>query len=386
MRKKIIVLGSTGSIGQNTIEILDQFRDEFELVGISAYSNSKILKDQLLLFDLSAVCVGSRKMYNDIENVIHNGCRVYTGSDGILEMIREFDADIVVNSIVGAAGLMPTLMAIETGKNVALANKESLVVAGELVVSKLRKYDVTIFPVDSEHSAIWQCLAGENTGNIKRIILTASGGPFLHRDINSFDSITVREALNHPNWKMGNKITIDCATLMNKGFEVIETRWLFDISVEKISVIIHPQSIIHSMVEFIDGSIKAQLGIPDMKLPIQYALTHPDRKPGFITNDSIFTANEFTFEMPDYTRFPCLKMAFQAIDAGSTAPAVLNAANEVAVDAFFQERINFTDISRVIDAALQEHESVNDPSLEDYLEADKRARKQTEKRIAANGI
>ena len=381
MKKKILLLGSTGSVGLNTLEIIEQNPDEFELVGISAHSNVDLMCRQYQKYNPACVCISGSEFANDLAKTVYNGSQLFSGSEGLRTMVRETDADIVVNSIVGAAGLLPTLDAIAAGKNVALANKESLVVAGELVTSEARTHGVEIFPVDSEHSAIWQCLLGENNNTIRRIILTASGGPFLKRKEETFDSITVEEALNHPNWKMGNKITIDSATLMNKGFEVIETFWLFGVPPDNIDVVIHPQSIIHSMVEFIDGSVKAQLGIPDMKIPIQFALTYPERRPMAMNNSFLFSHAELTFEPPDYEQFPCLLMAYDSLQAGGTVPAVLNAANEVAVTLFIKGEIKFSDIPVLIDTALQLHTMKHNPSLDDYLEADQWARSVTLKKV-----
>lgn len=381
MRKKILLLGSTGSIGRNTLEVIDQNPEEFELVGISAHSNVDLLRRQCQKYNPGFVCISRADLANDLAKTVYNGNHVYYGSEGLRTMIREADADVVVNSIVGAAGLLPTLDAIAAGKNTALANKESLVIAGELVMDEAGKHGVEVFPVDSEHSAIWQCLIGEDTKNIRRIILTASGGPFLKRKGETFDSITVEEALNHPNWKMGNKITIDSATLMNKGFEVIETFWLFGVPPGNIDVVIHPQSIIHSMVEFIDGSVKAQLGIPDMKIPIQFALTYPERRPRMTDNSFLFSQVELTFEPPDYEQFPCLLMAYRSLEAGGTAPAVLNAANEVAVKLFIKGAIKFSEIPVLIDTALQLHTLKQNPSLDDYLEADRWARNVTLQKV-----
>ena len=297
-------------------------------------------------------------------------------------MIREAEADLVVNSIVGAAGLLPTLEAIKTGKNVALANKESLVVAGQLIMAEAKKHNVELYPVDSEHSAIWQCLLGESTESITGITLTASGGPFLDREPETFDTITVDEALNHPNWVMGKKITIDSATLANKGFEVIETHWLYGIDIDCIDVVIHPQSIVHSFVEFIDGSVKAQLGYPDMKIPIQFALFYPERR-GHINGERMnLSEMNLTFDTLDHTQFPCLGLAYQALKSGGTAPAVLNAANEVAVQLFLENKIKFSAISEVIHEALKSHTIISDPVLEDYLEADNWARNVTKEKVS----
>jgi len=385
MQKKVVILGSTGSIGRNAIEIILNSLNEYKIIALSAFSNIQELNKQIAELEPRFVTVANTDFIDEVHSDILNGGKLYSGSEGICRMIEDSDADIIINSIVGAAGLLPTLMAIRSGKNVALANKESLVVAGELVIEEARKYGVNIIPIDSEHSAIWQCLIGEDKEKINKIILTASGGPFLRRETETFNTITVDEALHHPNWEMGSKITIDSATLMNKGFEIIETKWLFDIPPEKISVVIHPQSIVHSMVEFIDGSIKAQLGMPDMKLPIQYALTYPDRKPGLVENDNLFNSMELSFEQPDLNQFPGLKLAYRALEAGGTAPAVLNAANEVAVRLFLQEKIPFSTIPCLIDSVLQEHNVISSPKLEDYLASDSWARILTEKKAKLYG-
>ena len=383
MPKKIILLGSTGSIGQKALEVIEDFPDEFELTGISAHSNIKLLQRHCEKFKPKSVCI-SNPVYAEMlkENNI-NGSRLHAGSEGLREMVRNTEADLVINSIVGAAGLLPTLDAIETGKDIALSNKESLVVAGELVMSEVEKYGVQIFPIDSEHSAIWQCLRGEKKKEIKRIILTVSGGPFLKREADTFYSITVEEALNHPNWKMGNKITIDSSTLMNKGLEVIETHWLFGIQPENIDVVTHEQSIVHSMVEFIDGSIKSQMGIPDMKIPVQFAMTYPDRFPGKIDNNSFFSRMKLTFEPPDEEKFPCLNIAYRALEAGGTAPAAMNAANEVAVELFLNRKIKFTEIPELIDRTLQDHKITHKPTIQDYMDADKWARSVTQEKVMA---
>ena len=382
MKKKIILLGSTGSIGSNTLEILAYYQNEFDLVGISAHSNRELLKKQCGIFQPGFICISDPEYDGTDMDRSANGARILKGTDGIQTMIREAEADLVVNSIVGAAGLLPTLEAIKTGKNVALANKESLVVAGQLIMAEAKKHNVELYPVDSEHSAIWQCLLGESTESITGITLTASGGPFLDREPETFDTITVDEALNHPNWVMGKKITIDSATLANKGFEVIETHWLYGIDIDCIDVVIHPQSIIHSFVEFIDGSVKAQLGYPDMKIPIQFALFYPERR-GHINGERMnLSEMNLTFDTPDHTQFPCLGLAYQALKSGGTAPAVLNAANEVAVQLFLENKIKFSAISEVIHEALKSHTIISDPVLEDYLEADNWARNVTKEKVS----
>ena len=382
MKKKIVLLGSTGSIGCSTLEILSYYHNDFNLVGISAHKNIELLKKQCNKFQPEFICVSDPEYNGTDLDGCSNGARIVKGDDGICTMLRETEADLVLNSIVGAAGLIPTLEAIKTGKNVALANKETLVVAGQLVMAEAKKYNVRIYPVDSEHSAIWQCLLGETTESISRITLTASGGPFLSRKPETFDSITVEEALNHPNWVMGNKITIDSATLANKGFEVIETYWLYGIDIERIDVVIHPESIVHSFVEFVDGSVKAQLGYPDMKIPIQFALFYPERR-GHINGERMnLSQMKLTFDSPDHSRFPCLDLAYQALKSGGTAPAVLNAANEVAVQLFLENKIKFSEISELIHDALQSHTVTSDPVLEDYLIADNWARNLTKEKVS----
>jgi len=381
MRKKILLLGATGSIGKNTVSIIEQYPEDFELIGLSAHSNIALLNELCERFKPRFICVSTdheasfRFSYTE-------KAQIYYGNEGLRKIVQEADADIIVNAIVGAAGLLPTYHAVKLGKVVALANKESLVVAGELIHQEIQKSGAALYPIDSEHSAIWQCLLGEDKKNIRRIILTASGGPFINRNADSFDTITIDEALNHPNWKMGNKITIDSATLMNKGFEVIEAYWLFGVSPAQIKVVIHPQSIVHSMVEFIDGSIKAQMGIPDMKIPIQFALTYPERKPCITNSSLLFSGMQLVFSDPDEKQFPCLTLAYRAIEAGGAAPAILNAANEVAVQAFLEGKIKFSLIPSLIDAVLQEQQNRSVSELEDYLSADRRAREMTKEKVA----
>jgi len=384
MRKKILLLGATGSIGQSTLSIIEQYPDDFDILGLSAHSNIDLLERLIKRFHPRFVCISSDEI-TELPLKCSDKVHTFFGSAGLRDIVREADADIIINGIVGAAGLLPTYEAVILGKTVALANKESLVVAGELIQRELRKSGARLYPIDSEHSAIWQCLLGENTKYINRIILTASGGPFYNRTAGTFDSITITEALNHPNWKMGNKVTIDSATLMNKGFEVIEAHWLFGVSPLKIRVVIHPQSIIHSMVEFVDGSIKAQMGIPDMRLPIQFALTYPERRSCIANSTMLFSGMQLTFSDPDEKQFPCLKLAYQAIDEGGTAPAVLNAANEVAVQSFLDGKIKFLAIPELVNAVLQEQESRGVLELEDYLGADRQARELTKTKVVRYG-
>lgn len=350
--KKILVLGSSGSIGQSTLDIVKTFPEMYGIAGLSVNSNIDILEKQIGEFAPPAVVVRDQKKAAELRNRIGSKCEILSGEEGLLEIAGRDDYDILLSALVGFAGLAPTLEAIKKRKRIALANKETLVVAGEIVMRMAEEYNSEILPVDSEHSAIFQCLAGESKHNISKLILTASGGPFFLKDKSEFDSISVEQALNHPNWKMGNKITIDSATMMNKGLEVIEAHWLFNLPKEKIEVIIHPQSIIHSMVEYIDGSIKAQLSLPDMKLPILYALSYPERlQYGRISTD-LRKIKELTFFEPDFNKFVCLKLAFEVMEAGGTAPCILNAANEVAVGKFLNKEIGFTQIPDLISDAL----------------------------------
>jgi 1-deoxy-D-xylulose-5-phosphate reductoisomerase len=309
-----------------------------------------------------------------IRGLVNGATEVFVGEEGLREVVSRPDVDTVVSALVGSAGLKPTLWALQAGKRVALANKETLVAGGEIIMRAVRERGGRLLPVDSEHSAILQCLQGENAGAIERLILTASGGPFLHADSTTLGHVTVAQALNHPTWKMGNKVTIDSATLMNKGLEVIEAYWLFGLPPDRISVVIHPQSMIHSMVEFTDGSVKAQLGIPDMRLPIQYALTYPERLPAAHARIDFAELGHMTFFAPDLEKFRCLALAYRALEMGGTAPAVLNAANEIAVGMFLEERLSFTAIASVIEEALETHTPVKNPGLDDILAADAETR------------
>ena len=308
--KKILILGSSGSIGVNTLNVIRNFPDKFSVVGLTVNSRIDVLEQQIKEFKPEFVVVTDESKAKELQSNISNLCQVLSGYDELLNAASQRDYDILLGSMVGFAGLAPTLEAIKRGKRIALANKETLVVAGELVTKLVLENSAEILPVDSEHSAIYQCLVGENLNEVEKLILTASGGPFLHKDKSFFENATVDEALNHPNWKMGNKISIDSATMMNKGLEVIEAHWLFGLPVDKINVVIHPQSIIHSMVQFVDGSIKAQLGLPDMKLPIQYALTFPERLPNDFKRTNLAVINNLSFFEPDFNKFECLKLAF----------------------------------------------------------------------------
>jgi 1-deoxy-D-xylulose-5-phosphate reductoisomerase len=372
--KHIALLGSTGSIGRNCLSVIHNLSNRFNVRYLTTNTNIELLQNQVEHFHPHGVVVLDETKAAVFKSMVGDSVEVLAGREGLLEIVRRDDVDLVVNSIVGFAGLKPTVEAIKHRKHIALANKETLVVAGELVTSLVKEYGVHLVPIDSEHSAILQCLAGEDWNSAKRIILTASGGPLLNTPQETFPSITVEQALNHPNWKMGNKITIDSATLMNKGLEVIEARWLFGLPIECIDVVIHPQSIIHSMVEFVDGSIKAQLGVPDMKLPIQYALTYPERCPMSGSRVDFPKLQSMTFFAPDRNKFRCLQLAYDAMSLGGTAPAIMNAANEIAVQAFLERKIPFSRIPELIEQALAEQTNHVSPDLEHTFQSDRKTR------------
>jgi 1-deoxy-D-xylulose-5-phosphate reductoisomerase len=372
--KNICILGSTGSIGRSSLEVIARFPDRFRVTCLTANKNIEAIEDQIERFRPNAVAVLDPGSAAKLKRSHGGALTVLGGKDACNEIVSRSDVDVVISSLVGFAGLHPTIEAIKMGKTVALANKEVLVAAGSIITQLVRKHHATLLPIDSEHSAILQCLAGEDRESIARLILTASGGPFLYLDKKEFSSVTVDAALKHPNWKMGNKITIDSATLMNKGLEVIEAHWLFAVPPEKIAVLIHPQSIIHSMVEFVDGSIKAQLGMPDMKMPIQYALTYPERAESSFDRLNFAEVREMTFLTPDTDKFECLGLAYDALKRGGTAPAILNAANEIAVELFLSERIKFHHIPFLIRDALEFVPAVGNPSLDDIVAADRAAR------------
>ena len=365
--KNIGILGSTGSVGTQALDVVRMHPDRFNVVFLSSHSNVELLKKQAIEFKPDLVHLYDENKINEIKNNknLFNGVEILSGKKGLLELCSYTKSDIILNAIVGFNGLEPTIKILESGINLALANKESIVQAGHLVMNLANLNNAKVLPVDSEHSAIWQCLFGEDIKSVKKIILTASGGPFRKLSINDFPNITKSQALNHPNWKMGDKITIDSATMMNKGFEFIEAFWLFNISIDKIKVVIHPQSIIHSMVEFIDGSIKAQLSSPDMKLPIQIALTYPSRHPLKGIDFNLKEFSNLTFEKLDFEKFKCVKLAKQAIKAGGSYPTVLNVANDLAVDLFLQDKISFIKIPELIEESLNNHEYINNPSFDD---------------------
>ncbi|MGA2668200.1 MAG: 1-deoxy-D-xylulose-5-phosphate reductoisomerase [Ignavibacteria bacterium] len=376
--KHLAILGSTGSIGRNALEVVRNLNKNdypVKVQYLSAYSNTKLLLEQINEFSPKAVVVFNKSSFEELKKELSRPeCELLHGNDGLIELVRRGDYDLMVNALVGFTGLIPTIEALRAGKDIALANKESLVVAGELINNILHSSGSHLFPIDSEHSAILQCLRGETAKSISKLILTASGGPFLNHDKEFFGDITIEEALNHPNWKMGKKITIDSATLMNKGFEIIEGKWLFNIDVEKIEVLIHPQSIVHSMVEFSDGSVKAQLGMPDMKLPIQYAVTYPDRIASDFPKLDLSKLKSLTFFAPDLDKFECLKLAYEVIRLGGSYPVVLNASNEVAVDLFLKKKIKFPGIPYLIRKALEKHDNSAGADLNKIIEIDKWSR------------
>ncbi|WP_313513114.1 1-deoxy-D-xylulose-5-phosphate reductoisomerase [Sphingobacterium sp.] len=374
-KRKLAILGSTGSIGTQTLEVVEQYPDHFSITVLSAGRNADLLIQQALKFRPAAVVVCEKTAFEKVSDTLQGkGIDVLFGEDALVETVKRDDIDIVLTAVVGAVGLKPTVAAIESGKDIALANKETLVVAGELITGLVEKHQVKLLPVDSEHSAIFQCLAGEEANPIEKIILTASGGPFRGKSIEDLKSVTKAQALKHPNWTMGAKITIDSASLMNKGLEVIEAKWLFGLEYDQIDVIIHPQSIIHSLVQFEDGSLKAQLGLPDMKLPIQYALTYPQRFENNFKRFSFLDYPNLTFEQPDMEVFRNLKLAFQALEAGGNAACVLNGANEVVVDAFLNDQVGFLQMSEIIEETLCQVKSQKTLSLEDYLQFDLESR------------
>lgn len=372
--KGISILGSTGSIGRQTLEVIDLFPDHFNVVALAAGRNVKLIREQIRKYKPRVVSV----FYSQDAEILskesgRNGPEIYWGADGLLAVATCSDACTVVTAVTGTAGLIPTVAAIKAGKQIALANKETLVAAGSLVMELAKKYGVEIFPVDSEHSAIWQCLRGSRPEEIDSIILTASGGPFW-KEPQDLSQVTLSMALNHPNWSMGRKITIDSATLMNKGLEIIEAKWFFNLEYERIRVVVHPQSIIHSMVEFTDGSVLAQMGLPDMRLPIQFALAYPQRLPNNMPRLKWSGLKELTFMQPDTGRFPLLDLAYQAGRQGGTIPAAMNAANEVAVELFLDGKISFASIHQVVQETLVHHHQVSTPEMADILEADRKAR------------
>ena len=381
--KRLAILGSTGSIGVSTLEIVASFADRFRVLALTAGRNLDLLVEQIERFEPLMVAVPSQKdAIRLAERLGSRRPQVLHGVSGLIACAASSDADIVVSAIVGAAGLKPTLAAIEAGKDVALANKETLVVAGQLVMETVTRKGGPLFPVDSEHSAIFQALVGHRKEDVKRLILTASGGPFRCHPVEELAQVRPEQALAHPNWTMGRKITIDSATMMNKGLEVIEAHWLFDLPAERISVQIHPESVVHSMVEYVDGAVIAQLGIPDMKTPIAYALSYPERIPLDLPPLDLCRLGALHFAEPDLSRFPCLGIAYAALRCGGTAPAVMNAANEVAVEAFLDQRVGFMEIADTINKVLDLHQTQSADNLDQILESDAWARRHAVKLIS----
>lgn len=374
--KQIAILGSTGSIGTQTLDVVRQHPEAFSVYALSAHRSIDLLIKQALEFNPAVVCIADETYYRPLCDALSDlPIRVLAGEKALAEMVTMPAIDVVVAAMVGYAGLRPTIEAIKAKKTIALANKETLVVAGEIIDRLAKRYKVDILPVDSEHSAIFQSLVGEDMTSVEKLLLTASGGPFRNFTLEQMQYVTAAEALRHPNWEMGAKITIDSASMMNKGFEVIEARWLFDIPVDKIQVLVHPQSVVHSAVQFVDGSVKAQLGTPDMRMPIQYALTYPERWMSDVARLDLFATQSLTFEEPDLKRFPNLALAYEAMNKGGNMPCVLNAANEVVNLAFREGKCGFMQMSDVIAKTMEKTMFITEPTYEDYVQTDKEARK-----------
>jgi 1-deoxy-D-xylulose-5-phosphate reductoisomerase len=378
--KRVTILGATGSIGLRTLEIVSAFADEFSVAGLAARgSNVERVADLCRKYSPRAVALLEPAARDRLARLLPAPRpELLAGADGLVALARDVEADVVVSALVGGAGLLPTMAAIEAGRTMALANKETLVMAGSLMTAAAKRRNVPLLPVDSEHSAVFQCLVGHNRGDVHRILLTASGGPFREWPIDKFGAITVEDALKHPTWKMGAKITIDSATLMNKGLEIIEARWLFDVAPDKVQVIVHPQSVVHSMVEYIDGSVIAQLGVPDMGIPILYALTYPERRPTPAARLDLTRTGGLTFFEPDVVKFPALRLARTALEVGGTAPVILNAANEVTVAAFLDRRLPFNDILALIERALDRLEQGPLTSIQQCVDVDADTRRRVQ--------
>jgi len=377
--KNIAILGSTGSIGTQCLDIISDFPDKFAVKALSCQSNIKLLKEQAEKFRPEHIAVFSEEAYQSLKREgLSYPVQFHLGMEGLLYIAALEGVDVVLTSVVGNIGLLPTIEAIKAGKDVALANKETLVTAGSIIMPLAKEKNVQILPVDSEHSALFQALQGNRKTDIRRLILTASGGPFRGKKKNDLEGVTAKEALKHPNWSMGRKISIDSATLMNKGLEVIEAKWLFDVEADEIDVVVHPESIIHSMIEYKDSSIMAQMGLPDMKLPIIYALNYPNRLETKLKSLDFMKMNQLNFEVPDKETFPCLRLAYDALRAGGTMPTVLNAANEILVHQFLEGEIGFYDIPARIEKMMLEHENIQDPSIEDILNVDKVTRQRVQ--------
>ncbi|SJZ64977.1 1-deoxy-D-xylulose-5-phosphate reductoisomerase [Selenihalanaerobacter shriftii] len=376
--RAITILGSTGSIGTQTLEVINELKLNYEILALTANTNVEKLAAQVKEFEPQFAVLMNEEAAKELKYELSDlDTKVLVGQEGLIEVATSDEVDLVINSVVGAAGLFPTLEAIKAKKDIGLANKETLVTAGELVMAKAKEYGVRILPIDSEHNAIFQALDGENREDIEKLILTASGGPFRESTAQDLANVTVEEALNHPNWDMGGKITIDSATLMNKGLEVIEAKWLFDIDFSDIEVVVHPQSIVHSLVQFKDASILAELGLPDMKVPIQYVLTYPERTENRLERLDLAKIGSLDFEAPNTELFPCLGYAYKAGKTGGTLPAVLNAANEIAVEMFLNGDLSFIEIPQLIKKVMDQHQVVQKPGLDDILDADEWARAQS---------
>lgn len=376
--KNVVLLGSTGSIGKSTIKVVQDLSDRLRIVGLAAGNNISLLLEQTKLLKPNAISIKEEQNAKKLREILGSSTRVYSSDEGLLQLATMPEADIVLIAIVGTSGLQPAIAALRSGKDIAVASKEILVMAGETVMEEARKQGRRVLAVDSEHSAIFQCLEGRPHNSIRKLWLTASGGPFRKTPAEKFADITLEEALKHPSWNMGKKITIDSATLFNKGLEMIEARWLFDVEIDRVAVVVHPQSVVHSLVEFIDGSILAQLSTPDMCLPIQYALTYPERIESRRVQTNLAKITSLSFEEPDESRFPALSIARKAAKIGGTMTAVLNAANEVAVDAFCQRKIRFIDIPQIVAETMESHKPILHPELKDILSADDWARQKAQ--------
>jgi 1-deoxy-D-xylulose-5-phosphate reductoisomerase len=375
MKKRIAILGSTGSIGTQALDVIERNSNVFEVETITANNNAELLIQQAIQYVPNNVVIVNKEKYSLVKDALSNfPIKVFTGEESLSQVVEFESVDIVLTAMVGYSGLKPTISAIKAGKNIALANKETLVVAGEMITQLALKHNISIYPIDSEHSAIFQCLAGEQNNKIEKIFLTASGGPFRGKDLEFLKNVTPEEALNHPNWCMGNKVTIDSATLMNKGMEAIEAHWLFNLKPEQIEVVIHPQSIIHSIVQFEDGSMKAQMGLPDMRLPIQYALSYPTRLKSDFPRFSFLDFPQLTFEKPNSGVFRNLSLAFEVMKKGGNMPCSLNAANEIAVQSFLEGKVGFLKMPEIIESTLNATKFIKNPLFEDYQETDKFAR------------
>ncbi len=380
--KNVSILGSTGSVGTQTLDVIERLSNKFRITGLAAHTNVNIILNQIKKFKPKVATLFVSEYAEQLRkkvNALNLKTEIYSGSEGLKLIASLDDNDVIVNSLVGSIGIEPTVEAIKAGKDVALANKETLVVAGEIIMREVEKNGVNLLPIDSEHSAIFQCLSAGKNKEISKIILTASGGSFRNYSKNQLEEVTVLQTLNHPTWKMGKKISVDSATLMNKGFEVIEAHWLFNISYNNIDIVVHPQSTVHSMVEFVDGSVIAQLGIHDMRIPIQYALTYPERLSNSLTKLDLIKEKELTFKKPDTELFPCLNYAYDAGKIGGTMPAVISAADEVAVESFLMGKIKFIQIPRTIQAIMKKHNVIKNPNLKELLESDRWARMESQK-------